>query len=368
MVETRRGGGRTKGALLGLALGAGLLLAGEGVARLVLDEPPDAPLIVPTGFAPGAPQGWTTSPVHAADPHLIWRNRRNVEVEFEGVHVRLDPLGLRGGPASRARPPGVVRILSLGESTTFGVGVEEDETYSAVLERYLDGLPDAPDVEVLNAGVLGWTLAQSAAWLEREGLALEPDVVVLYHGFNDFIPTSYSARLSRDASPELEAQRLTDLAIMARERSRGAALLDALAERSLALRWVRSFTRPGVSSRAVGADWAPADRSSVRVPEPDRRALLRQVLGLCRGRGVDLLVVVPVYREFAEHRAVLLEFVEATGVPSVDLEDLLPKAAKARRLLFLDPTHPTAALHERFGEAIGRSLEDTVRRRSLASR
>ena len=48
--------------------------------------------------------------------------------------MRINGDGLRG-PDLAAKPPGELRILSLGESTTFGAKLAYEETYSALLEQ-----------------------------------------------------------------------------------------------------------------------------------------------------------------------------------------------------------------------------------------
>jgi hypothetical protein len=81
------------------------------------------------------------------------------------------------------KPLGVFRVLSLGDSHTEGFDVQQDRTFSAVLERCLRerGIP----TEVINAGVSGFSTAEELAFLENEGLKYHPDVVVLGFYAND---------------------------------------------------------------------------------------------------------------------------------------------------------------------------------------
>jgi len=167
----------------------------EATARLLLPPPDDAALLVP---APDG--GWSPSVLHRPDPFVLWRNASDADLEYKGVRVRTNAFGLRGEPVSREKPPGVFRVLSLGESTTFGSRIEQDATYSARLEACLDERFADRGAEVLNAGTPGWSLVQSRVWLERDGLAFDPDVVLLYHGYNDFLPPSYVERRTAAAS------------------------------------------------------------------------------------------------------------------------------------------------------------------------
>lgn len=69
------------------------------------------------------------------------------------------------------------RILFLGDSFTFGFGVEAEESFPFLLKEMLNkkGL----NYEVINAGVMGYGNDQEAKYLELNGLKFFPDVLVL---------------------------------------------------------------------------------------------------------------------------------------------------------------------------------------------
>ncbi|HUM00895.1 MAG TPA: GDSL-type esterase/lipase family protein [Thermoanaerobaculia bacterium] len=121
----------------------------------------------------------------AFDPELGWANRPGghgrmfSRGEFD-TEVRINARGLRDRDIPYARTPGTRRVLCLGDSFTWGLGVEAEETWPKVLERTL------PELETLNAGVNGWTTSQELLWLRREGLKYRPDAVVLAFCLNDF--------------------------------------------------------------------------------------------------------------------------------------------------------------------------------------
>ncbi len=105
---------------------------------------------------------------------------------FEGMQVRTNSLGMRGGEPAPA-DPSLFRIAALGDSFTFGFGVAEEETYPAVLERILNGSSSARDrrFEVLNLGVVGYNTIDEAVVLEHRALPLDPRVVLLGYVLND---------------------------------------------------------------------------------------------------------------------------------------------------------------------------------------
>jgi lysophospholipase L1-like esterase len=78
--------------------------------------------------------------------------------------------------------------VALGESTTFGATIRaDDRPWPEVLEARIAAelRCDAP-VQVVNAGVPGWTLANNLARLRSDILPLGPDLLVSYHGYNGF--------------------------------------------------------------------------------------------------------------------------------------------------------------------------------------
>jgi hypothetical protein len=94
------------------------------------------------------------------------------------VDTAVNSKGLREGrEVEYVKPKGRMRIVCVGGSVTFGEGVARDATYEAWMQKNMRGR--AYDVEVLNAGKAGRTLAESAALLGGELLKYEPSLVVV---------------------------------------------------------------------------------------------------------------------------------------------------------------------------------------------
>jgi lysophospholipase L1-like esterase len=106
-----------------------------------------------------------------------------------GTDVTINSRGLRGPEVASAGEPGVRRVVVLGDSLTFGWGVNEAETFPRMLERLLNESGRRSDV--INAGVGNYNTAQEVAWFEERGLAYEPDEVILGFYINDAEPTPH---------------------------------------------------------------------------------------------------------------------------------------------------------------------------------
>ena len=122
------------------------------------------------------------------DGRLGYKLRPNWEtvhanIDFQ-VTVRTNNLGLRGEDISEKKPADVLRVLVLGDSFTFGYGVENDEAFPARLEALLYNRINRR-VEVLNSGVPGWSTAQYWIFLRERGFVLEPDLVLVAIMEND---------------------------------------------------------------------------------------------------------------------------------------------------------------------------------------
>lgn len=104
-----------------------------------------------------------------------------------------------------AKPPGVFRVLSVGDSHTQGYEVRQESTFSAVLERALGRKRAA--VEVLNTGVSGFGNAEELVFLENEGIKYSPDVVVLGFFANDFEDNFKAGLFGLDGERRLAEQK-----------------------------------------------------------------------------------------------------------------------------------------------------------------
>ncbi len=101
--------------------------------------------------------------------------------------------GFRGeDEISAAKPPGEYRIFVVGDSSAFGHGVLDHETFSAQLENMLRESVQGP-VRVINAACPGHCTYEGLIIYERMGVPLEPDVVIV----------SYN----NDASPEYQEEK-----------------------------------------------------------------------------------------------------------------------------------------------------------------
>ena len=99
-------------------------------------------------------------------------------------------LGFRTPHEGLERPDGVLRILALGDSYTWGDKIaDSDSTWPALLESALLAEAPGPPVQVMNWGRNGFTTANEAELLRRLGWQTDPDLVIVQFSFNDPLPS-----------------------------------------------------------------------------------------------------------------------------------------------------------------------------------
>src|SRR5262245_35952897 len=132
---------------------------------------------VALGAVPSEELRMTAPPVVRPHP-LLGFCLREASVRQPGspVEQRINRRGYRG-KAFGPKTPESFRVICVGDSVIYGDSLGEEDTIPAVLEKLLQyRLPDRK-VEVLNAGVLQYTSAESFAALALRGLDFSPDVV-----------------------------------------------------------------------------------------------------------------------------------------------------------------------------------------------
>lgn len=90
---------------------------------------------------------------------------------------------------STFKPPGVFRIISLGDSFTEGAFVSTEQNYSEVLEDMLNSrriCPSFKRFDVINFGVEGYDMQYNVEHYKRKAAKYDADLIVLWTNENDF--------------------------------------------------------------------------------------------------------------------------------------------------------------------------------------
>lgn len=125
----------------------------------------------------------TPTPAAGTEPPLHVLVDSPVLYGLNPEHPEISDQGLRDDEVAIPKPPGVWRILLLGDSITYGMRVPRELAFPDRLQRQLEAR-SAP-VDVVNAGVPGYTPYNQLQYYLTHGRALQPDLVVVSFCMND---------------------------------------------------------------------------------------------------------------------------------------------------------------------------------------
>jgi lysophospholipase L1-like esterase len=122
---------------------------------------------------PNPPRIYQASPV----PEISYELKPGIRERAYRATVTTNSRGFRGPEINREKP----LIAVLGDSVTFGYGIEDAETMPAKLQELL------PAFHVLNTAVPGYHMGQQLATYREKVMPLEPDALIIVYHFNDLI-------------------------------------------------------------------------------------------------------------------------------------------------------------------------------------
>jgi lysophospholipase L1-like esterase len=273
----------------------------------------------------------------------------------------VSPQGFRG---SDPDPLNAWKVLTLGDSTTFGWGVAQNETYSALLEadlqRALDPAGTAGGgVQVLNGGVIGFTIRQGLERYRAVAAAWRPDVVVAAFGaINEHYPTTDLADVDKLVWVRERASFLWQVERCLRNEVRLVSWLARWQDERQGGRDAQfgAFVQREQEKRLALQAYDELADYPRRVSAADFQLCLRELDTAVRRDGGRLVLVrVPRRRvveethpQVLDYDAELTAFLETSDVACVDARAELRAriaAGSAEAELFVDSVHPGAVGH-----------------------
>lgn len=115
-------------------------------------------------------------------PNKSVTRQSSKEGEFEYT-ATINSHGYRGRDFSLEKTSGKKRIILIGDSFTYGVGADNDETIAHVLEELV--LDNGGSVEIINAGIGHASPIKHFVNLRDMHLKFDPDAVILLFDFTD---------------------------------------------------------------------------------------------------------------------------------------------------------------------------------------
>lgn len=306
------------------------------------------------------------------DIALTYRLRPNFTLTAaSGAITHHNQQGFRNSRDFEPKNPEDLRVVCLGGSTTYGVGVEDNsETYPARLEQQLRKSPISEQyrvIEVFNLGVGGYTSLEVLRTLESAALPLDPDIILIQIALNDVGPRFY---------PNFACDYSHFRLPMAPLESN---LFESLLHKStfaVSLGWAMGYYKPFTLQARTQKNMPTLETARKELSANGTTCFedhIRDAVSLAKASAADVYLLTEPYRDtgptvdsnaksveleslykrgLAEHNAVLLSIAATTDAEIIDLNQLMPRDA----MYFVDPIHMTAAGNQVKAELIASKL------------
>ncbi|MCZ7581828.1 MAG: SGNH/GDSL hydrolase family protein [Deltaproteobacteria bacterium] len=290
-------------------------------------------------------------------PRLFFGMRPGINQQGETT-VSINSLGWRGPEFDQKPRPDLYRVMFLGDSSVWGDGVSQEESFPYLFEKLLQQL-DGRAVESLNAATPGYSSVQSRIVFEDHVDIFRPNAVVIASLWSDIIVRPWQDKdLLRKFSTEGGYRFDSPL----RDALRLSALFSWLEARIEGFKGIPD-NHQIVMSAMINPDVHPWSDGRPRVSIADHRENLRAIADAARDRGMDICLLIlqcdPVRfpwpkERLAAYRQNFRDAAAAYGALLVDVPALYPKEPTALSAMFYDGIHPTAEGHRLIAEELAR--------------
>lgn len=271
------------------------------------------------------------NPEFKPHPTVFWRLRPNLDMLMKmppktnrQFTIKTNSRGLRSDEISLRKPRNGYRILCLGDSITYGHGVDSQFTYEKQLERILQEKYPDKKVQVINGGCPGYTSFQGLYILENIGLKYDPDLLIV-----GFCYADPAAEMKKDSDRVEKNPILRKIKEILYE-----------SELYLLLRRVRLDE--------INPEGLPPDGyqlTSLRVPLPEYRRIMLKFAGIMgKQKGYVIYLSLPnaepdPFPYYADYRAECKDVAKKTGNFYIDLDAVFDSQPNPL-LLYLPSVHP----------------------------
>ncbi len=262
------------------------------------------------------------------DPELFWKLTPRVW-EVSSQRFREDKI------FAVNKPKDVIRIICMGDSVVYGCPedvVRKDQTYPKLLEVMLNNYFKNKKIEVINAGVPGYSSLQGLRYLKKYLLRFNPDIVTCHFGPDDA------------AQVRIEDKNFAFNPFIFK--------VKLFLGRSYIYRYLVTLS---LRYRRRKEELKP------RVSPQDYKANLRKIYELCTQRGIKVVFITPLLWIKGRYSKIdnPIEYSPPEGVTTVDLYDIFSRYPDGGKF-FVDNCHPTPAGHKVIAEALFPKIKTVV--------
>ncbi|MGE5126892.1 MAG: SGNH/GDSL hydrolase family protein [Betaproteobacteria bacterium] len=306
-----------------------------------------------------APDHLFLTRLHVFSQTYGWAPRRGIGVEVDGKRVSFNASGYRGRELASPKAGDRTRVVVLGDSIAFGLGVSDDETFSNLLDVRDNG------IEAGNLAVQGYGPDQELLVLMHQGLRADPDVVVLAFCLaNDFVDVVLPVSLYDGRSPKPRFGLAGDRLVLDDSNLRRPALRRVQQWLSDHSHLFERLTAGPAAPSPAESDWHERYKAALRDEDYVLRlnlALVRRMRDLCQERGSAFLVALfpdrPAYRDKSPLERSFCEALRSDDIQVVDMSQHFKMSGQRWKAFAFDGIgHLTPLGHSIASEVLEREI------------
>jgi|SRR4051794_9662035 lysophospholipase L1-like esterase len=294
--------------------------------------------------------GYGSYVLYQPDAQLLWVPVPGSHKITETNHlpITINAEGFRYPQDLTAKHDGQYRVMTFGDSVTMGWGVGDDSTYSAVLEKLLngDGCP-GKQIQVIDGGVNAYPNALAAQRLKKSiDENYQPDAVILAYSFN----TGFEPLAALKGKEREQLLHRVEMKSLARRSALYNFLIEDLLREVMYYRFrellLQGSWDTAKQHQVVDVNQFTAGLAQAKQAADEHHSHLILLLLGSEGQ------TAPVH----PYQKAMQQFAQQNNVPLVDMISLL--SSRDQKGLFMDHVHPTAAGHALIAQQLAVSLHE----------
>jgi hypothetical protein len=291
--------------------------------------------------------------IYQSDENLGYKYTHNFQGSFisqdgKELSFSTNSKGLRDEEHSYEKEDDIIRILTLGDSVTFGAGVSLNESYTKILEKDLKD--SGRNVEIINTGVGGYELDQEYIYYVSEGYKYNASIVLYGIVLNDI----QQVNISKVMQEKQNINQKSGFRIFIRDHCKSCKFIYSVIKNSQENR--DEYNQ--LYFESIYSYWE--NESLYGRYEKELFSLKEEVE---KNGGKLVLVVFPYTEQFVNSQDFgnlpqekLKEFANQNNLVLVDLKDDLDSSEYLSHYLVKDDVHPNSEGHKISAEKIYKEL------------
>ncbi|MFZ5447740.1 MAG: SGNH/GDSL hydrolase family protein [Thermodesulfobacteriota bacterium] len=273
-------------------------------------------------------------------PYILKPNLHNATAP-SNTKINTDEMGLRYQGANtryEAKSHNEYRIVFLGDSFTFGQGVDNDKVFSHIISEYLNKWQSDYKVKIFNFGVSGYNVKTMVDTFYYRALRVKPDLVIMCIIYDDFdinrtgVVDSYGYTVNKYGS----------------EHSKFWSFTKRLLRNVHLVYILRDIFRP-----------SPGPESETVEGIPQTYQYLQQFKDIAEAQGISYLIVtLPSKHPRDAHILEIQEQLQKDNIRYYDLFSLADSISLRDFSLNKRDAHPSSLVHKRIADLLGRYILD----------